>query len=101
MKLRQGNKFYQYTVIDEFSRFRYVEACEESSPYSSTQFLLHMMKAFPFTVESVQTDNGFEFTKRFGNYKNDNNLTLFEKTLKNLGIEHRKSIYLRQDIMEK
>lgn len=86
----KGKKFYQYTAIDEFSRFRYLEAFEESSTYSSTQFLLHMLKVFPFPIESVQTDNGFEFTKRFGHCKNDDNLTLFEKALKNLGIEHRK-----------
>ncbi len=36
----KGKKFYQYTAIDEFSRFRYVEAFEESSTYSSAQFVL-------------------------------------------------------------
>ena len=32
-------KFYQYTAIDEYSRWRYVEAFEEHSTYSSAQFL--------------------------------------------------------------
>ena len=64
-----GKKFYQYTAIDEFSRYRYLEAFEENSTYSSTQFLIHMLNHFKklgFSVECVQTDNGFEFTKRFG-----------------------------------
>ena len=61
----ESEKFYQYTAIDEFSRFRYVEAFREISTYSSMVFLEHMLKAFPFPVECVQTDNGFEFTKRF------------------------------------
>lgn len=85
-----GEKFYQYTAIDEFSRYRYVEAFPEASTYSSTVFLEHMRKAFPFQVECVQTDNGFEFTKRFGNSKSDQDLSMFEKKLKSLRIEHRK-----------
>lgn len=86
----KGKKLYQYTAIDEFSRFRYVEAFEECSTYTSAQFLLHVIKAFPFPIECVQTDNGFEFTKRFSNSKKEENLTLFESTLKALGIQHRK-----------
>jgi len=29
-----GTKYYQYTALDEYSRFRYVEAFEEASTYS-------------------------------------------------------------------
>jgi transposase InsO family protein len=83
----EGQKFYQYTAIDEFSRFRYLEAFEEATTYSSAMFLEHMLKAFPFEVECVQTDNGFEFTKRFGGDKNSP--TLFEASLKQHGIRHK------------
>ena len=31
----EGKKFYQYTAIDEYSRFRFLEAFEEQSTYSS------------------------------------------------------------------
>ena len=79
-------KFYQYTAIDEYSRFRYIEAFREHSSYSSTVFLEHMLKAFPFKVECVQTDNGLEFTKRL---IKENDLTLFEEKLMNLGIRHK------------
>lgn len=85
-----GQKFYQYTAIDEFSRFRYVEAFEEANTYTSTLFLEHMLSRFGFPVECVQTDNGFEFTKRFSNTRNDNNLSMFENKLKELGILHKK-----------
>ena len=84
----KGRKFYQYTAIDEYSRFRYLEAFEEHSTYSSAVFLDHMLKAFPFTVECVQTDNGFEFTKRFGGSK-PGDLTLFEARLQSYGIRHK------------
>ena len=33
-----GRKFYQYTAIDEFSRYRYLEAFEENSTYSLRSF---------------------------------------------------------------
>ena len=85
-----GEKFYQYTAIDEFSRFRYVEAFREISTYSSAVFLEHMLRAFPFPVKCVQTDNGAEFTKRFSSSKSDPKLTMFEKKLASLGIRHRK-----------
>ena len=84
----EGRKFYQYTAIDEYSRFRYIEAFEEHSSYSSAVFLEHMLKAFKFKVECVQTDNGQEFTKRLGSAEKPTP-TLFEKLLKQRGIKHK------------
>ncbi len=84
----EGRKFYQYTAIDEYSRFRYLEAFEEHSSHSSKLFLEHMLKAFKFKVECVQTDNGTEFTKRLGS-SDKPTLTSFEKKLKQLGIKHK------------
>ena len=84
----EGKKFYQYTAIDEYSRFRYLEAFEEHSSYSSAVFLEHMLKAFKFKVECVQTDNGQEFTKRLGTSDRPTP-TLFEDILKQRGIRHK------------
>lgn len=84
----EGKRFYQYTAIDEYSRFRYLEAFEEHSSYSSAIFLEHMLKAFKFNVECVQTDNGQEFTKRLGSSEKPT-LTLFEASLKQRGIKHK------------
>ena len=85
----EGTKWYQYTFIDEYSRFRYLEAFEENSTYSSAQFLKHVVEKFPYAIECVQTDNGFEFTNEMGNSKKKS-LTLFEKTLAQLGIRHKR-----------
>lgn len=84
----KGQQFYQYTFIDEYSRFRYLEAFEEHSTYSSTIFLLHCVEKFPFPIECVQTDNGFEFTNRLNSHPTAK-LTLFEKTCQQLGIRHK------------
>ena len=75
---------------NEFSRRRYVEAFEEHSTYSSMTFLVHLVQAFPMPIECVQTDNGTEFTKRFTKASLDEDLTLFERKLKELGIKHKK-----------
>ena len=84
----KGQKFYQYTAIDEYSRFRYLEAFEEHSTYSSTVFLEHLIQKFPFKIECVQTDNGTEFTKQLGNTQNPSP-TLFEARLEQCGIHHK------------
>lgn len=81
----KGEHFYQYTAIDEYSRFRYLEAFPEHSTYSSKIFLEHVLKAFRFKVECVQTDNGSEFTRRLSNEKP----TLFEEALAAHGIQHK------------
>ncbi|MBD9219337.1 MAG: IS481 family transposase [Clostridiales bacterium] len=85
----KGQKFYQYTAIDEYSRWRFVEAFEEHSSYSSAQFLEHLIKAFPYPIECVQTDNGQEFTKRFGSYGGSEKLTVFQLHLADYGIKHK------------
>lgn len=84
----EGKKFYQYTAIDEYSRYRYLEAFEEHSTYTSAVFLEHLIKAFPFPIECVQTDNGFEFTKRLLP-AGQRTPTLFEARLKQYGIIHK------------
>ena len=82
-----SHKYYQYTAIDEYSRFRYIEGFDECSTYSSAVFLEHVLQAFKFPVECVQTDNGVEFTNRFTSDRG--RLTLFERTLKQRDIKHK------------
>ncbi len=84
----KGQKFYQYTAIDEYSRWRFVESFDEHNTYTSVAFLEHLLKAFLLPIECVQTDNGPEFTKRFiANYSS--NLTLFQRRLAEHGIRHK------------
>lgn len=62
---------------------------EEKSTYSARDFLNRFLKAFPYKVVRVQTDNGTEFTKQLlVNDKND--LTLFEQELKERGISYQR-----------
>ncbi len=84
----QDGGYYQYTFLDEYSRFRYLEAFQEHSTYSSAQFIRHCVKMFPYAIECVQTDNGAEFTNRLTSPKQFLP-TLFERTLNQLGIRHK------------
>ena len=84
----EPTQWYQYTFIDEYSRFRYLEAFPEHSTYSSALFIQHCVKRFPYAIECVQTDNGTEFTNRLVGGK-DPKPTLFEQTLAQLGIRHK------------
>ena len=84
----KGKKFYPYTAIDEYSRWRYVEAFEEHSTYSSARFLEHLIRRFPMPIECVQTDNGMEFTKRFST-PGQVTLTAFQRVLQEHGIRHK------------
>ena len=84
-------RLFQYTAIDEFSRLRYLAAYDEQSTCSSADFLKKayaFFKRHGFTVECVQTDNGFEFTNRFAQ-SNRELVTLFERTAAELGIRHK------------
>ena len=80
--------FFQFTFIDEFSRFRYLEAFREHSSYSAAEFIRHCVQKFPYAIECVQTDNGSEFTNRMNNSKTVRP-TCFQKTLEELGICHK------------
>ena len=86
----KGEKFYQYTAIDEFTRKRYTWFTNEHSTYMSSEFVKRLIKYFPFKIETIQTDNGFEFTNRLSwNAFAKNKKTMFEETLKTLGIKHK------------
>ena len=58
--LRDNKHLYQWTAIDECTRMRFVYGFEEHTPENSVRFLAMLIKAFPFRIQTVQTDNGTE-----------------------------------------
>lgn len=59
---------------------------DEHSTYSSYQFLLLLIKAAPFQIREIQTDNGSEFTNVLKTTKGKK--TMFEIALEKLGIKY-------------
>lgn len=82
-----GKKYYQYTAVDECTRWAYREIYDEHSTYSSTQFLFNLVRKAPFPIREIQTDNGTEFTNALIQ-KNCEHKSLFEKKLDDYGIIH-------------
>lgn len=80
-----GQKYYQYTAVDECTRWTYREMYDEHSTYSSTMFLVNLIKKCPFPIREIQTDNGFEFTNALTK-KSCTHKSLFENMLDDCGI---------------
>lgn len=84
--LRENKHLYQWTAIDECTRFRFLYIFEEHTPENSVKFLRMLMKAFPFKIQTVQTDNGTEFTYK---YISETEECPFDRALRELGIAHK------------
>lgn len=83
-----GEKYYQYTAIDEYTRQRVLWASKEHNTYASARFVEVVLKKFPYKIECIQTDNGGEFTNRL-NPQQTGKKTIFEMKLEELGIRHK------------
>ena len=57
-----GQKFYQYTIIDEATRERFIYPYREQSSYSTIDFVKRAIVYFGYQPKIIQTDNGQEFT---------------------------------------
>lgn len=80
-----GRKYYQFTAVDECTRWTYRQMYDEHSTYSAEQFLIELIRRCPFPIREIQTDNGTEFTKAL--ISNDpNDKSLFELKLEEYDI---------------
>lgn len=55
-------QYYQYTVIEEASRKRFIYAYQEQNRYSTVDFFKRAIVYFGYAPNILQTDNGAEFT---------------------------------------
>lgn len=79
-------KFYQYTIIDEATRERFIYAYKEQNADSTCDFIKRAILYFGYIPKIIQTDNGQEFTflKEFAN-----KIHKFDALCSELGIEHK------------
>ena len=80
-----GQKYYQFTAVDECTRWAFREMYDERSTYSARDFLLNLVTIAPFPIRLAQTDNGTEFTRALLVTKAKHK-TLFEQALLDMGI---------------
>lgn len=78
-------RFYQYTMIDEASRERFIYPFKEASSYSTVEFVKRAIIYFGYAPNEIQTDNGGEFT----HFKNTNKVHALDKLCAALHINHK------------
>lgn len=79
-----GQKFYQYTIIDEASRERFIYPYMEQSSYSTVDFLKRAILYFDYQPKVIQTDNGSDFT----HIQKNNRIHPLDALCLSLNIEH-------------
>jgi transposase InsO family protein len=58
-------KRFQYTAIDDATRIRALKIYDKHNQDCSIDFIDHVIKKFPFRINTIQTDNGHEFQSKF------------------------------------
>lgn len=83
-----GQRYYQITAIDEYSRKRVLKIVKEKSTYETKRFVESLPQRMGFTIHMIQVDNGPEFV-------NDGDRTekesAFEKAVSRLNIMLRRT----------
>ncbi len=80
------DKFYQYTIIDEATRERFIYAYNEHSSFSTVDFVVRAVIYFGYIPKCIQTDNGLEFTKHHTKVRH---IHIFDKLCNDLNIVHK------------
>ena len=83
-----GNRYYQITAIDEYSRKRVLKIVNERSTYETAKYVRALESKMGFPIKTIQVDNGTEFVI-------DKDVTgkesAFESAVKDLGIKLRRT----------
>jgi hypothetical protein len=58
-KIRKG--FYQYTAIDDCTRFKVLALYPKRTAENTLIFLEKVVEEMPFPIQRIQTDRGLEF----------------------------------------
>ncbi len=83
----EEGKLRLFVAIDRTSKFTYVELHEKAGKMVAAQFLRNVIKALPYKIHTILTDNGIQFTNR----KQDTSAFehIFDRVCRENKIEHR------------
>jgi transposase-like protein len=92
LRLAEG-KINMFLAIDRVSKFTYVEFHENAGKMNGADFLRNVVKAFPYKIHTVLTDNGMAFAdlpkNRNGASRRYLGAHIFDRVCAENGIEHR------------
>lgn len=80
-------KLSLFVAIDRTSKFAFTELHPSADKMTAAQFLRNLIEAVPYTLHTVLTDNGIQFTnRRSDRYAFQH---IFDRVCEEHGIEHR------------
>jgi transposase InsO family protein len=85
-------KLYLYVAIDRTSKFAFVQLVKKTGRTSASAFLVALIAAVPYSIHTVLTDNGIQFTfpPRYADGPTARYMThMFDMRCRENGIEHR------------
>ncbi|MCI0717871.1 MAG: IS481 family transposase [Acidobacteria bacterium] len=62
---RARQRFYQFTAIDEATRYRVLRVYDYNNTHSAMAFLEEVRQRLPFAIQRIQTDNDSSFGPQF------------------------------------
>ena len=80
-------KLYLFVAIDRTSKFAFVQLVKKAGKMAAAQFLRDLIEALPYSIHTILTDNGIQFTNR----RKDTSAFehIFDRVCRENGIEHR------------
>jgi len=75
VKFDWGIKRYVITAVGVYSRFSFAWTYKRANSQNTKDFMTKLETIFPFTIKSLQTDNGSEFHKYFKDYLKQQKIT--------------------------
>jgi transposase InsO family protein len=85
-------KLYLYVAIDRTSKFAFVQLVKKTGRTSASAFLSALIRAVPYKIHTILTDNGVQFTfpPRYADGPTARYTThMFDRICQENGIEHR------------
>ena len=83
-----GERYYQITAIDEYSRKRVLKLVKEKSTYETSLFVKELPERMGFPIRTIQVDNGSEFVN---DQDKTDRISAFEKAVAELGMNLRRT----------
>ena len=80
-------KLRLFVAIDRTSKFAFVELHQQAGKMVAAQFLRNLIAVVPYTIHTVQTDNGIQFTNMAHHKYAVHHI--FDRACDEHGIEHR------------
>jgi len=87
------HQYYLFNAVDDCTRWRFGLVYENKGVWETEEFFRKLLKACPFKIRKIQTDNGVEFTNKFVSdtkcFKKPPKEHILDKLCREHGIEHK------------